>query len=165
MLQLRLDGQNELVDRFAAMPEGVRAALAAKADALAQSLYTTVVDANLSGGVLNMRSGALRSSIRAQVVQQDAKVDASIFSDGSVSHAAIQEYGGKTAAHEILPDKARIVAFLVGGKTAFARRVQHPGSAIPERSYLRSALDDQGGNILQTFQDAVFDLAQQLNGG
>ena len=58
MLQLRLDGQNDLIDRFSAMPESLRAALAAKADALAQNLYSTVVDDKLSGGVLNMMSGS-----------------------------------------------------------------------------------------------------------
>lgn len=165
MLQLSLDGQNELIDRFSAMPEQLRAAMARKADALAQSLYSTVVDDKLSGGVLNIVSGGLRNSIRSQVVQQGDEVSASVFTDGSAAYAAIQEYGGKTAAHDILPDKARALAFLFDGKRAFARIVHHPGSQIPERSYLRSALDDQGDDITQALAETVTDLARQLNGG
>ena len=44
--------------------------------------------------------------------------------------------GGRTAAHEILPDKAQALAFVVGGALRFARRVEHPGSTIPARAYL-----------------------------
>jgi len=165
MLQLSLDGQNDLIDRFSAFPEQLRAALAGKADALAQSLYSAVVDDKLSGGVLNNLSGALRNSIRSQVIQQGDQVSASIFSDGSAPYAAIHEYGGKTAAHDILPDKARALALLIGGKMAFARLVHHPGSEIPERSYLRSALDDQDGVITQGFAETLTDLARKLNGG
>jgi phage gpG-like protein len=165
MLQLNLDGQNDLIDRFSAMPERLRAALAAKSDALAQRLCSTVVDEKLAGGVLNVASGTLRNSIRWQVIQQGDQIGASIFSDGSAPYAAIQEYGGKSAAHDILPDKARALAFLIRGKMAFARVVHHPGSQIPERSYLRSALDEQGGAINQAFAETLTGLARQLNGG
>jgi hypothetical protein len=33
-------------------------------------------------------------------------------------------------------------SFNLGGRLIFAKRVQHPGSKIPERSFLRSALAD-----------------------
>ena len=144
------------------MPDRLRAALAEKVDALAQSLFAQVVDVNLSGGVLRAQSGALRDSIRIQTSQQDGFVGADIFSDGDVPYAAIQEYGGKTAAHEILPDKARVLAFVVNGKQVFARRIQHPGSQIPERSYLRSALEEQGDDIAQGLTDVVTRLSEDL---
>ena len=71
-----------------------------------------------------------------------------VGSYGDVKYAAIQEYGGKTAAHEILPDKGNVLAFLVAGAMHFARRVEHPGSIIPERSYLRSSLDEMSADIV-----------------
>ncbi len=144
------------------MPDRLRAALAEKVDALAQSLFAQVVDVNLSGGVLRAQSGALRDSIRIQTSQQDGSVGADIFSDGDVPYAAIQEYGGKTAAHEILPDKARVLAFAVNGKQISARRVRHPGSQIPERSYLRSALEEQGDDITQVLTNVVMRLSEDL---
>ena len=162
MLKLSLEGQAQLAERLGAMPDRLRAALAEKVDALAQSLFAQVVGVNLSGGVLRARSGALRDSIRMQASQRDDLIRSDIFSDGDGPYAAIQEYGGKTAAHEILPDKARVLAFVMNGKQIFARRIQHPGSQIPERSYLRSALDEQGDDIAQGLTDVVTRLSENL---
>jgi phage gpG-like protein len=97
---------------------------------------------------LNARSGALRDSIGTEVFSDGEDVSASVGSYGDVKYAAIQEYGGKTGAHEILPDKAKALAFLVAGAMRFARKVEHPGSVIPERSYLRSSLDEMSDEIL-----------------
>ena len=162
MLQIHLEGQQALAERLGVLPDRLRAALAEKVDALAQNLFSQVVSVNLSGGVLNARSGALRDSIQVALSQQDNRIDAEIFSNGDAPYAAIQEFGGKTAAHEILPDKARVLAFVANGKPLFARRVQHPGSQIPERSYLRSALDEQGENILPDLREIVRSLAGDL---
>jgi phage gpG-like protein len=162
MLRVSLEGQAELAERLGAMPDRLRAALAEKVDALAQNLFAQVVGVNLSGGVLRARSGALRDSIRMQVSQQDGSIGADVFSDGDIPYAAIQEYGGKTAAHEILPDKARALAFVLNGKQVFARRIQHPGSLIPERSYLRSALEEQGDDIAQDLTNVVTRLSENL---
>jgi phage gpG-like protein len=164
MLQLSLEGQAQLAERLSAMPDRLRAALAEKVDALAQTLFAQVVGVNLSGGVLNTRTGALRDSIRMQASQQDGAIGVEIFSDGDLPYAAIQEYGGKTAAHEILPDKARVLAFVMNGSRVFARRIQHPGSQIPERSYLRSALEDQGEDIAQGLTTVVTRLSKDLKG-
>ena len=101
----------------------------------------------LSGAVLNAGSGTLRDSIAANVSADADGVVASVGSEGDVKYAAIQEYGGKTSAHEILPIKAQALAFVVGGAQVFARRVEHPGSVIPERSSLRSSLDDMRDEI------------------
>ena len=72
-----------------------------------------------------------------------------------MKYAAIQEYGGKTSAHEILPVKAQALAFVIGGGQLFARRVEHPGSLIPERSYLRSSLEDMQREILAALAEAA----------
>jgi phage gpG-like protein len=162
MLQISLEGQEALAERLGVLPDRLRAALAEKVDALAQSLFSRVVGVNLSGGVLNARSGALRDSIQVESSPRDSQIGAEIFSDGDVPYAAIQEFGGKTAAHEILPDKARVLAFVGNGKQVFARRVQHPGSQIPARSYLRSALDEQGDEIVQDLTEVVRTLAEDL---
>ena len=73
---------------------------------------------------------------------------ATVGSLGDLKYAAIQEYGGKTSAHEILPDKAKALAFAAGGAMRFATRVEHPGSTIPGRSYLRATLEEQSDAIV-----------------
>ncbi len=162
MLQISLEGQEALAERLGVLPDRLRAALADKVDALAESLFSQVVGVNLSGGVLNARSGVLRDSIQLEASQRNDQIGAEIFSDGEVPYAAIQEYGGKTAAHEILPDKAKVLAFVMNGKQVFARRVQHPGSQIPARSYLRSALEEQGEDIVQDLTEIVMTIVDDL---
>lgn len=119
------------------------------------ALADLVKSDKLAGGVLNARSGALSDSIVASVSAGVDGVLASVGSEGDVRYAAIQEYGGKTSAHEILPAKGDVLAFVIGDAQHFARRVEHPGSVIPERSYLRSALEDMKDEILAALADAA----------
>jgi phage gpG-like protein len=162
MLQISLDGAAEFSARLDVLPDQLRAALTEKVQALASALYAQVVGVNLNGSVLNARSGTLRDSIQIDVQSQDSRIDAKIFSDGDVPYAAILEFGGKTAAHEILPDKARALAFLANGKQVFARRIQHPGSTFAARSYLGGALDDASGEIVATLREVIAAAAEQL---
>ncbi|SRR5579883_673575 len=154
MISVALDGEEALQARFAAFPAEMIASLSAKAAILAEALAAKVKDDKLSGGVLNAASGALRASIVAEAGVGGDGVFASVGSAGDVKYAAIQEYGGKTAAHEIVAAKAGALAFAVGGATIFAKRVRHPGSALPERSYLRSSLAEMADEIVAALADA-----------
>jgi phage gpG-like protein len=153
MFALDIEGLDETSARLDAYPTALGAALVAKAAELASALADRVRNDKLSGGVLNVRSGALRESIAADVSAGGDGVSATVGSNG-VTYAAIQEYGGKTAAHEILPAKAQALAFVANGALRFARRVEHPGSVIPERSYLRSTLDEMSEEIVAALADA-----------
>jgi phage gpG-like protein len=155
MFALDLDGLEETSARLDGYPAALQAALGAKADELASALADLVKSDKLAGGVLNSRTGTLADSITASVTADADGVLASVGSDGEVKYAAIQEYGGKTSAHEILPVKAKALAFVAGDAQHFARRVEHPGSVIPERSYLRSALEDMTDEILTSLADAA----------
>ncbi len=155
MFALQLDGLKEADAQLTAYPAALTAALSAKAAELAAALADMVKNDKLSGAVLNTRSGALRDSIAASVSTDADSILASVGSEGDVKYAAIQEYGGKTSAHEILPVKAAALAFVIGGAQLFARRVEHPGSLIPERSYLRSSLDDMRDEIVAALADAA----------
>jgi phage gpG-like protein len=85
-----------------------------------------------------------------------------IYADGSAPYAAIQEFGGKTAAHDIIPDKSKVLAFMLNGKQMFARRVHHPGSEIPERSYMRSALAEQSQDIAEALRETLAAAVQRV---
>jgi phage gpG-like protein len=155
MFALELHGLEETSAQIEGYPAALQAALSAKATELATALADLVKSDKLSGAVLNSLTGALSASITASVSADSDGVLASVGSEGDVKYAAIQEYGGKTSAHEILPAKADVLAFLIGGAQHFARRVEHPGSLIPERSYLRSALEDMNDEILVALADAA----------
>ena len=147
MFALEVRGLDETSARFDAYPAALQAALGAKASELATALADLVKN-KLSGAVLNTSSGTLRDSIAASVTADSDRVLASVGSEGDVKYAAIQEYGGKTSAHEILPVKGDVLAFVAGDGQHFARRIEHPGSVIPERSYLRSSLEHMKDEIL-----------------
>jgi phage gpG-like protein len=150
--------QIELRDDFSAslagMPDQVRRALSSKANVLAVALEAKIQQ-KLSGGVLNMRSGALARSIIAAVDESLADISVRIGTSGDVKYAAIQEFGGTIPPHEIVPDKAKALAFVVGGKQVFAARVNLPAVTMPERSYLRSSLAEMAGEITEGLSDSV----------
>ena len=118
---------------LADMPERVRSALSEKALALAAELEAKI-QGKLAGTVLDARSGALARSIVASFEDAAGNIAVSIASNGDVKYAAIHEFGGTIPPHQIVPDKAKTLAFIVGGKQAFAARVNLPAIAMPERS-------------------------------
>jgi phage gpG-like protein len=150
----QIDLRDDFSASLADMPDRVRQALSSKANVLAVALEAKIQQ-KLSGGVLNARSGALASSIVATVDESSADVSVRIGTSGDVKYAAIQEFGGTIPPHEIVPDKAKALAFAVGGKQVFATRVNLPAVTLPERSYLRSSLGEMAGEITEELSDAV----------
>jgi phage gpG-like protein len=161
MFAVELNGLDATNARLDAYPTALAAALAAKASELASALADLVKSDKLAGAVLNVRSGALQALIVAEVSADGDGVRASVGSSGDVKYAAIQEYGGKTAAHEILPAKGQALAFMVGGAQRFARKVEHPGSLIPERSYLRASLSEMNDEIVSALTSAAADIVER----
>ena len=84
-----------------------------------------------------------------------ADVSVRIGTSGDVKYAAIQEFGGTIPPHEIVPDKAKALAFAIGGKQVFAARVNLPAVTMPERSYLRSSLAEMAEEIAEGLSQAV----------
>jgi phage gpG-like protein len=156
MLQLSLhDGYSATL---AAMPERLRDALSSKANALAAELQAKIQQ-KLSGAVLNQKSGALARSIVTTVDDSSANISVSIATT-DIKYAAIHEFGGVIPPHEIVPDKAKALAFMVGGKQVFAARVNLPAIAMPERSYMRSSLAEMADEIGDGLREAVVDALQ-----
>jgi len=141
--------------RLDSMPARVHDALLKKVSELAEKLRTHVVSDKLSGQVLNRRTGALARSIAENVEDAGTSITGKVFSSGDVKYAAIHEYGGVTAAHVIEAKNASVLAFMANGKQVFAKRVNHPGSRIPERSYMRSSLGDMTQEIIDGMTQAV----------
>jgi phage gpG-like protein len=144
---------------LAAMPERIRDALSAKANALAGALQAKIQQ-KLSGDVLQMRSGALAGSIGVTIDDSSTDVSVRIAASPDVKYAAIHEFGGTIPPHQIVPNKARALAFLVGGKQVFATRVQLPAVTMPERSYMRSSLNEMADEIRDDFAAAVAEAIQ-----
>ncbi|MCE9561890.1 MAG: hypothetical protein K8U57_07535 [Planctomycetes bacterium] len=155
MLSVTLVGDKELVARLEAMPDKLRAALLRKVTYLALRLENKVKTDKLSGQVLNHKSGRLWRSIQHSVASTPTSVTGKVYSAGDVKYAAIHEFGGTTKPHIIEAKSAGSLAFAWNGKQAFFKRVNHPGSKIPERSYLRSSLADMRDEIVAGLEEAA----------
>ena len=157
MLSVSLTGADELDARLDELPGAVVAAVAARSAALADRLLT-LVHTKLAGGVLQSRSGALAASIGIDGPKIEGdRVVTTLFAGGDLKYAAIQEYGGVTSPHDILPSRAKALAFVAGGGEVFAKLVHHPGSHIPARSYLRASLAEMAAEIDTAMKAAVID--------
>jgi HK97 gp10 family phage protein len=147
-----IEGLDALAARLEAMPGKLTAALGEEAARLGDELRAAV-ERNLSGGVLQQRTGRLAGSIDLSVEQNGAAVSATVGTD--VPYAAIHEYGGVIPAHEILPKSARALAFPWQGRERFFKRVELPPVRMPERSFLRAALTEMAPEIRAQMAAAV----------
>lgn len=156
MLNIQVSGDAQIRQRFAAMPERMRAAVLKKVSALTKKLEAKIKREKLSGQVLNVRTGALRRSISSLVESEASdKITGMAIQSGDVKYGRIHEFGGQTAPHVIVPTKATVLAFMMSGKKVFAKRVNHPGSKMPERSFMRSSLKDMQPEITEGLLDAA----------
>lgn len=157
IVSVKLVGDRQLLARLDSMPDSVRRVLTAKIMALALMLQGHIQKNKLSGQVLHVRTGALRRSIHVKVDQRATGVWGRVLSSGDVKYAGIHEFGGRTKAHVIEPRKVKALAFMVGGSQVFAKRVNHPGSQMPMRSFMRTGLGDKAAQISTEMKAAVIE--------
>jgi phage gpG-like protein len=142
----------------------VSAAVGARVTAATAELQRHVIDDKLHGQMLNARTGRLASAVERRVEAKGDSVVGTVFVNDSVRYAAILEQGGSTPPHDIVPDKAKALAFVAGGKHVFARVVHHPGSRFPARPYLAIALSDEADEIAAALKLAAINAAQEAIG-
>jgi hypothetical protein len=144
-------GGDALVARLVALPDVLSAQLGNGFGNIAAALYARVLD-NLSGAVVNARSGTLQ----AAVTQASDSGAATIGIDASTApYAAALEFGASIPAQLIAAKNAKALAFVVGGSQVFAKHVMHPAFVLPPHSFLRAALADLAPDIIATLQDSV----------
>jgi phage gpG-like protein len=144
------------IAKLAALPGAVRSGVRETMQAELLELLATV-QAKLSGGVLNSRTGNLRASIQAELGEDDTSIVARVFSDGSVPYARIQEYGGRIEVPEMSPVNAKALAFAWHGRMVFAKHTAAHTVTIPERPYLHSSLAE----FADSFVDGIRKVAAE----
>lgn len=99
-----------------------------------------VVREKLSGPVLRVRTGRLRQSIHTTVEKMAGGFLGKIGTN--VKYAGIHEFGGTIIVPTIYPVKKKALRFFIGGQEIFAKKVKAHAIKMPERSYLRSSLQE-----------------------
>jgi len=135
--------------------EALKEQLERKVMVLTRKLEASVAD-KLTGALLQKRSGKLLSSIQSDV-WGDGDTITGLVSSADVPYAALLEYGGKTAAHDIAAVKTKALAFVTAAGSVFAKSVHHPGSRIPAFGYLSNSLSELEGEIISELKQTVLD--------
>lgn len=85
------------------------------------------VKGNLSGAVLQTRSGKLLSTVRQlPATISGNEIYGAVFAGGADAPYGVYFEEGGTGYYEIRPVNARVLAFMSQGKTIFAKVVNHP---------------------------------------
>jgi HK97 gp10 family phage protein len=153
MIKAWIEGTAGVISRLDQVPGKVAAALRRAVEAEAIKLTAYVKEQKLSGQVLNMQTGTLQRSIDYQLQDDGDRIAASVGTN--LIYAAIHEYGGTTRTHVIEARNVKALAFQMSGQDVFCKRVNHPGSHMPERSFLRSALSENADSIKAAIVQAV----------
>lgn len=115
------------------------------------------IQENLSGRVLQTKSGALLRDVVSGVERQGTLLIgyAGIEPENETikEYALTHEYGGR-GTYTIVPVNKSVLRFIgKSGDVVFTKFVRHP--AAPERSYLRSALAEMQPEIVAGLEEAI----------
>lgn len=185
MIKFAIVGDPHAVPAFIQrkFPE-VRTAIGVSMGRLVLRLQRKIKEEKLSGQVLQTRTGTLRRSISSMVEQGPGPMVITGTVGTNKIYAAAHEYGVTTKPHDIYPKKGKALAWLKGGfdlsaakgkfkvtgqwtkkggkalgemgALTYAKHVKHPGSRIPERSFMRTALNEMAPEIRREFEEVVF---------
>ena len=155
MITIDIPKDQAILLRLPLMGDKIRANVYAAVSKLAVELQAYVVQDKLSGQVLNKVTGHLQQSIQQEVTEQRDEVQGKVYSAGDVKYAGIHEFGGTIPAHDVYAKDAKCLAFVWQGKQAFFTHVHIPDVHMPERSFLRSSLEENRANIIDTITRAA----------
>ena len=159
MISARLAGDDAAQRRLKALGETAGNGIARAITKLGIELRNAVQQDKLSGQVLRPRSGSLRGGIAVRMDQSRTRVSATVYSN--VVYAAAQEFG--FAGRENVRTSLRRVTMAFGhpitpvtvDANAYSRRLD-----LPERSFLRSSLDDMASRIGTAVDDGLREALQ-----
>lgn len=173
------DGSRLFV-RLERLPDSMRKRIVTTLNKELIRLQAIIKDRYLRGQALHVRTGHLRASITHRVDALGTRVIGTVGT--KVVYARIHEYGGQTKPHLIQVRRALALAWFPNGyamlpqrkgvKTqtgrwssasnkddyqglVFAQWVNHPGSKIPARPFLRPAFKQALPSIIEKIRQAV----------
>lgn len=142
-IAVKLDGQKELEQKLSRLDKDVQGDVALRAVNAGAAVIERKAKINMDRK-LKRRTGNLINSIstNGEKVGNGARATVRV----GQKYGAIHEFGGT-----IVPKKAQTLAWQgPDGKMVFARKVR-----IPARPYMRPAIDENQGAILQAMSDPI----------
>jgi HK97 gp10 family phage protein len=131
--------------RFVGMSSKLLAALTKKTTVL-----RLMIEAKAKGKA-PVKTGALRRGIFSDQTATATSVEGRVAESADVKYAKYVEFG--TDPHDIVPNKAKALAFVMGGKLTFAKIVHHPGTK--GQFYMRNSLREMAPEIVAGYKETV----------
>lgn len=152
MIKIDLVGDTELSAFFESFPEELQSAVYDKLVWVTNIMHKIVID-NVSGRLLQTKTGALARSIQQTVSRDGDKIVGFVGPVPANAKAWALEYGGNKS-YEIVPSKGRVLHFIgKGGESVFTTKVNHPPAVA--RRYLRQALEEMPYIVYSAFLGAI----------
>jgi phage gpG-like protein len=159
-----LVGDEQLLERLRGLADAVNSGLARCITQLGIDLQRNVQQDKLSGQVLKSRTGTLKSSIDHRVDQTARGTTTDVFT--GLRYGAVHEFGfaGTVSVGASLRRIRQAFGRPIAEKTisvrAYERRI-----TLPERSFLRSALDEMTPAIRETVDAALAEAVADWESG
>jgi len=155
MLKAQIIGGQAAANHLRGVAPNIVTALDKRIMALTYKLQGKVKSDKLTGQVLNVKTGRLRRSINARFEGQGTGTSAG-YVGTNVVYARAHEYGCTDAVNVKEHLRMQVMAF---GKSINPKQVTVRAHQMkmnfPERSFLRSALDQMRPEVLEQLQQAV----------
>jgi phage gpG-like protein len=159
MIKAWIIGSEKVISKFEKYNDKIDRVIKKSLVALALDMTTLIKGGKLSGQVLNVQSGTLRRSIDHRLIDfGGGNLMAEVYTN--VPYAAKHEYGflGTEDVRSFMRRAPMPGASKKAKKNApkeirvqpFRRRVN-----VPEKSFMRSALEDMRPNIIAELNDAI----------
>ena len=147
MITVKVTGDKKVIAMLKGAEKKIPNVLYKKMRDITLMLQSYVQKRKLSGQVLRVRTGRLRSSITSRVEKQDKEIIGRIGTN--VIYGRLWEKGGTIPAHEIRPKRAQALHFYTkGGGEVFCKVVHQPARTVKARPFLRPALEENRQRIL-----------------
>ena len=156
MITARLVGDDAVLAWLRSIPDAAASGIARAITQLGIDLQRKIQDEELSGQILAVRTGALKSSINLQIDQDDEGIAATVSSNSG--YASVHEYGfvGTVTVKASLRRITEAFGHPISEKTInvgpYRRRME-----LPERSFMRSALEDMDPAIRDEVEAALLE--------
>ena len=156
MITARLVGDDVVLEWLRGASDAVASGIAQAITQLGIELQRHIQDDELSGQMLAVRTGSLKSSIDLQIDQGSERISATVYSDSK--YAAAHEYGfaGTVDVKSSLRRITESFGRPISEKTINVRAYRR-GMELPERSFMRSALEDMDPAIRDEVEAALLE--------
>ena len=150
MITHQLRGDRELITFVDGIPGNLRPETVRRTEKLTIILQSYVKQNKLSGQVLKRQTGTLSRSIARRVEEGPGGVTGVVGTN--ITYGVGFETTGMQP-HVIEARNKKALAFKIGGKQIFAKRVNHPGS--PARPFLAPSLRENDARIVEEYAEGL----------